>query len=373
MALPLQSEERVEPVSVQFAHFGVLDTGSQSKSSVFVSMVTNLTLLLIFFIISAAAKKTMDKRNLLTQLTEPVVKKKVEPVKPKVVPPAPKPPPPVDLPKVEVHLPRVIVPPKPPDVPKPPEVKMDVPKPVIAAPAPAKVTPMLAPVKVDLSKLQAANNVARASSVTLGNQNNPTLHGPSVANVNLSHGVSGPVSNGPVSTQISLGGSVAGSGRGTGTVHSVGLGGSPTGSPRGTGSVQSVGLPHGGVPGGTGTETARAASQVNLAQAAPPPAPKPAPVASLVQPKPAKVVAKPKPEYTAEARQLHIEGVVTLRIRVQPDGEVQVLGVVNGLGHGLDESAKRAIMATRFEPATDGYGHAVAWDGIVNVTFQLAG
>jgi hypothetical protein len=52
---------------------------------------------------------------------------------------------------------------------------------------------------------------------------------------------------------------------------------------------------------------------------------------------------------------------------------VEVLGVISGLGHGLDESAKRAILATKFEPATDGYGHAVAWDGIVNVTFQLAG
>jgi TonB family protein len=86
-----------------------------------------------------------------------------------------------------------------------------------------------------------------------------------------------------------------------------------------------------------------------------------------------KVLYKPKPDYTAEARQLHIEGTVTLRIRVLPDGSVEVMAVQSGLGHGLDESAKRAIMATRFEPATDASGHPIAWDGIVNVAFELAG
>jgi hypothetical protein len=40
---------------------------------------------------------------------------------------------------------------------------------------------------------------------------------------------------------------------------------------------------------------------------------------------------------------MHVEGVVTIHIRVLPDGAVEVLGVTRGLGHGLDESAKRAI------------------------------
>jgi TonB family protein len=374
MAKPLQTEERGQPKSMQFAHLGVLDSGSQSKASTAVSVLLNAILLAVFIIVSAAAKKTLDNNRRLTALTEPIVQKKAEPVKPKPVPPPPKPPPPqIDLPKVEIQLPRRIVPiVKQPDMPKPPDVKMEVLKPIIAAPAPAKVTPMAAPVKVDLSKLQAANsNAPRASSVTLGNQTNPTLHGPSVSSVNLTHGVPGPSGNGPTSTQVNLGGSPTGTGRGTGSVQSVGLGGSPTGSPRGTGSVQSVGLAHGGVPSGTGT--ARVASQVNLAAATPQSAPKSAPVASLVQPKPAKVVAKPRPEYTAEARQLHIEGTVILRIRVMPNGAVADVNVVSGLGHGLDESARRAIQATKFEPATDGLGHPVEWDGIVNVVFQLAG
>jgi TonB family protein len=364
MEMPLRSDELSKPIDVQFAHFGVLNSGSQSKPLVFASTLLNVAVLFIFIVISAAAKKSIDNRHLLTELTEPVVPKKVEPIKPKFVPPPP-PPPPVlpNIPRIEVQLPRIVVV-KTPDVPKPPEVKMDAPKPVINAPAPTRVVAMAAPQIVNLAlKPQAAsvpNNDAHPSPVRLGNPTSPlnNLHGPAVSSVNLGAGFAGMNSantgNGPRSTKVVLGN------------------GSPGGTSIHGNSVAAVaGIPH-GVPAGTATNR-QAVSQVNLAQATPPPAPRPAPVASLVQPKPAKVTAKPKPEYTAEARQLHIEGIVTLRIRVQPNGSVEVLSVVSGLGHGLDESAKRAILATKFEPATDGFGHPVAWDGIVNVTFQLAG
>jgi periplasmic protein TonB len=56
-----------------------------------------------------------------------------------------------------------------------------------------------------------------------------------------------------------------------------------------------------------------------------------------------------------------------------PNGSVEVVSVTKPLGYGLDDSAKRAIMATKFEPATDASGHPIAWEGNVNVTFQLAG
>ncbi len=86
-----------------------------------------------------------------------------------------------------------------------------------------------------------------------------------------------------------------------------------------------------------------------------------------------KVLFKPKPEYTAEARQLHIEGVVSVRLRVSSAGTVHVLGVTSDLGHGLGESAIRAVEGTRFQPATDASGRPVDWEGVVNVAFQLAG
>jgi len=362
MATRLQSEDLGQPKSMQFSHFGVLDSGSQSKSSLLASAMFNITVALIVIVISAAAKKTIDKRNLLTELDEPVVKKKVEPVKPKVVPPPPKPILPM-IAKVDVLLPRIIVPIKPPDVPKPPVVKMDTAKPVIAPPPTVKVVAMAAPQAVNLNaKPQAAsvvNNDPHPSAVRLGNSTSPlnNLHGPAVSSVNLGAGMAGMNSansgNGPRSTKVVLGN------------------GSPGGtSIHGNSVIQNVGIPH-GVPAGAGTS--QTVSQVNLAQATPPPAPKPAPVASLVLPKLARLTAKPKPEYTPEARQLHIEGSVIVRVRVEADGSIQILDVVSGLGHGLDESAKRAVMATKFEPATDGNGHAVASVVVVTVNFQLAG
>jgi TonB family protein len=86
-----------------------------------------------------------------------------------------------------------------------------------------------------------------------------------------------------------------------------------------------------------------------------------------------KVLFKPKPEYTAEAIKLHVEGTVSVKIRVSSAGSVQVLGVTSDLGYGLGDSAIRAIQATRFKPATDDSGNPVDWEGVVNVAFQLAG
>lgn len=361
MATPLQSVELGKPKDVQFAHFGVLDSGSQSKPSLFVSVMVNVAVLFVFIIISAAAKKSIDNRKLLTELTEPVIPKKVEPVKPKFVPPPPKPILQI-VPKVEVQLPRIVIV-KMPDMPKPPEVKMDAPKPVIAPPAPTRVIAMAAPQTVNLAaKPQAAsvvNNDAHPSAVRLGNSSSPVgnMKGPGIATVNLARGMPGMNSantgNGPRSTKVVLGN------------------GSPGGtSIKGNSVVAVVGIPH-GVPGATGTS--QVASQVNLGQVVPPPMPKPAAPVAVVQRTEPKVLYKPKPEYTAEARQLHIEGVITLHIRVLQNGSVVVLNVINDLGHGLADSAKRAILATKFDPATDTSGQPIVWDGIVNVTFQLAG
>jgi TonB family protein len=361
MATPLHSEELGQPKSMQFAHFGVLDAGHQSKPSVFASMLLNLFVALILIVITAANAKMIEKTNLLANVTFQPVPEKVEPVKPKFVPPPPKPILQI-VPKVEVQLPRITVV-KLPDVPKPPVVKMDEPKPVIAPPAPAKVIVMAAPQVVNLNaKPQAAsvvNNDPHPSAVRLGNPNSPVgnMKGPGVASVNLARGMPGMNSantgNGPPATKIILGN------------------GSPGGtSIKGNSVVAVVGIPH-GVPGATGTS--QVASQVNLGQVVPPHMPKPAAPVAVVQRTEPKVLYKPKPEYTAEARQLHIEGVVTLHIRVLQNGSVVVLNVINDLGHGLADSAKRAILATKFDPATDTSGQPIIWDGIVNVTFQLAG
>jgi protein TonB len=319
----------------------------------------------VIIVIGAATKKTIDKNARLTELTAPIpVEKKIEPIKPKIVPPKPKLP---EVPKLEVSTPKIIAPQlKAPDVPKPAEVKMEAPKPELLPAPPKMVVAMAAPKVVNLARPSPpalVNNSAHPTAVALGSPDNPlappTTAGPSKVDLG-NRGVGGmPSSN-------------TGMGRPT-TVNLAGSG-SPGGSNHGTGAqaIEGVKL---GVAGGTGplNSTGRVAGPVNLGQLAPPPMAKAATATSTMQRPSPKVIYKPKPEYTPEAIQAHVEGVVTLHIRVMPNGSVEVVGVTNGLGHGLDESARRAILATRFEPATDSAGHPVEWDGIVNVAFQLAG
>ncbi len=178
MAVPLRSENPGQPKNMQFAHFGVLDTGGQSKSSTITSLIVNVLIGCVIIIISAAAKHTIDKSHRLTELIEPVIPKKVEPVKPKIVPPKPK------LPEIKVEPPKIVIAQvKLPELPKQPVVKMDTPKPVIAPPAPLKVVAPAAPVAVSLAHPQAAsvvNNDAHPTAVRLGNATSPisNLHAP---------------------------------------------------------------------------------------------------------------------------------------------------------------------------------------------------
>jgi TonB family protein len=80
---------------------------------------------------------------------------------------------------------------------------------------------------------------------------------------------------------------------------------------------------------------------------------------------------KPLPEYTAEAKQLKIQGEVVLRVIFTAGGRVQVLGVVRGLGHGLDEQAQRTVQLYKFKPATKN-GRPVDQTTNITITFQLA-
>ena len=80
-----------------------------------------------------------------------------------------------------------------------------------------------------------------------------------------------------------------------------------------------------------------------------------------------------QPVYTEEAKQMHLEGAVSVQHPRHRRRRRQVVGVTHGLGHGLDESAMRAIQGTRFTPALDTTGHPVDWEGVVNVNFQMAG
>lgn len=358
---PSTDATKPAPANMQFSHFGVLNDGQQSRTSLFTSITVNIIIALVVIIIGAAAKKTMDKRIKLTSLTEPIPIKKIEPEKPKILP---KPLPPT--PKIKVDPPKIKLPDevKLPDPPKVPEIKMAQPVPVIA-PAPSKqVTPPPAPKVVNLGQAAPATVVAtnHPAAVALGQQTNPIApsNRPATSAVNLGQrGMAGmPASNtGAGATKVSLG---------SGSPTSTDMAGN------GTRVVQGVKL---GVAGGTGpmNATGKVAGPVNLGQVQQAALPKPAaPTVASAKSGP-KVLYKPTPIYTAEARSMHLEGVVAVRLKVRSDGGVQVEGVTSGLGHGLDEAAVQAVQGTRFKPATDASGAPVEWEGVVNVAFQLAG
>jgi TonB family protein len=87
--------------------------------------------------------------------------------------------------------------------------------------------------------------------------------------------------------------------------------------------------------------------------------------------KPVEILYKPRPAYTAEARQLHVEGEVLVEVMFTAGGRLQVRRVVKGLGHGLDESALRAAQQIRFRPALrDGAPYDSA--ALVHIVFELA-
>jgi len=66
----------------------------------------------------------------------------------------------------------------------------------------------------------------------------------------------------------------------------------------------------------------------------------------------AKLLSKPEPIYTNEARQSLITGTVVLRVVFASDGLVKHLLVVHGLLGGLTEQALRAAKRIKFVPAT---------------------
>lgn len=124
----------------------------------------------------------------------------------------------------------------------------------------------------------------------------------------------------------------------------------PSSAPHGT--VASTGFATDAVPSDAPSNPPRGrveqAQQFNLAtveKKAPP----------VAQPEttytPVKVISKPIPVYTDAARRAKVEGEVLVQVLFRATGEIRVLGVTRGLGHGLDEAAIAAAQKVRFTPA----------------------
>jgi TonB family protein len=147
--------------------------------------------------------------------------------------------------------------------------------------------------------------------------------------------------------------------------------GNAAAAPRGaaTGAVAT-----GGFGSGAAAPRAAASGEVQTAafdrRASAPTQPSAAAVTTPID-RPVEIVSKPTPEYTDDARSARIEGTVSLELEFTAAGDVRVLRVVRGLGHGLDEAAQRAALRIRFKPAQSD-GRSVDSRATVHITFRLS-
>jgi TonB family protein len=153
-----------------------------------------------------------------------------------------------------------------------------------------------------------------------------------------------------------------GSGNGTGGAHGARgvVASSGFGSGVATGNSSGVSGSRGTVRQGAFGDADVVASQ-----------PKTKAVDPVVNTLPVDITYKPRPLYTDEARQLKIEGEVLLEVVFTANGQIRIVKVVRGLGHGLDESAVRAAENIKFKPALKD-GHPTDSQAVLHIEFQLA-
>jgi len=277
------------------------------------------------------------------KLREP--KPQPKPEKPLVAPPPPKP--------LVVQPPK----PKPPEPPKileakPPEpVVRNVPR--LEQPAPVPAAPKLE---------------VRTGAFSTGSSAKPTTNLPpaqvQTGGFGDPNGIKGDGKSGKVANIASLGSFDlpvgTGAGNGTGgpngvkaTVASAGFGSGVATTNSGSGANRTVRQ-----AGFGDAEAGKSEGAKKRADAGPPQTP-------------VEILFKPKPDYTDEARKMKLEGEVLVRALFTAGGQVRVLDIVRGLGHGLDETAVRAAQQIKFKPALR-EGHPVDSTATVHIVFQLA-
>ena len=86
---------------------------------------------------------------------------------------------------------------------------------------------------------------------------------------------------------------------------------------------------------------------------------------------PPRILYRPVPAYTQEARDAGVEGMLLLQVIIRRDGSVDSIKVLKGIGYGLDESAIRTIAEEwRFQPGTLN-GKPVDVQAKIEVSFRL--
>lgn len=344
--------------------FGLLPEPEGRAGSFFTSMMVNSIILVLLLIIGATAKKAMDQHKY--EYTELII---------------PKPPPPMKRIKIKE-------PPPPKDLPQPvkmPEIHYALPKIKLQKPEPKPdLKPLAMEAKVALPTVKAAKAAVilapqpKAALTAAMPAQSPQVR-PSTAPVHLGEtfGVT-PNPNATRPATVAAIGNPYGGMKGPavaphGVVGSTGIGnGLKSGSNAGVvGKVASA-----GIPGGTGTSSsgssygnakvaAAGIPAVTTVAAVQPAAPQAASSTTL------DLLSIPEGQYTPEAKQLRVQGDVVLRVTFTANGQVLVQSVVHGLGHGLDEEARRVAQLIKFRPATRN-GQAVDLTTNIKIKFQLA-
>lgn len=341
------------------ANFGLLPEPQRSRASFITSAAVNLTILGLVLYVGATAKHVLESHKY--EQTELIF-------------PTTPPPPPI---KIKVPPPPKIEPPK------PQEVKLEAPKINLPKPEPKpEVKPIQMEAKVNVPQIKAAK-----PAIVLAPQPKAALTAAMPAQVPQAHPSTAPVHLGQTfgvtpnpnasrpATVAAIGNPYGGMNGPAvaphGVVGSTGIGnGTKAGSNAGTvGRVASAGIPgstgSGGNVYGGGKVAAAGIPAVQKAVAATP-AMNATPRATNLE-----VLSKPPVQYTAEARQLKVQGDVVLRVTFTANGQVLVQSIVHGLGHGLDEEARRVAQHIRFRPATRD-GQPVDMTTNITITFQLA-
>jgi len=84
----------------------------------------------------------------------------------------------------------------------------------------------------------------------------------------------------------------------------------------------------------------------------------------------ARILSRPEPQYTEDARKNQVSGTVVLRAVFSSSGQVTNIRTVSGLPHGLTERAIAAARQIRFSPAMKG-GRAVSQYIQIEYNFNL--
>jgi len=338
------------------ATFGLLPEPESRPLAFVMSWGINIAIAATALIVGMNMRQVLQQHYEMTELvipnTPPPPAVKIKQPPPQELPPPPEPP------KVELQ-PRQIEMPKPKPEPKPIQMEAKVtlppvhPKPqtVVLAPQPkpalvaampaqnAQVKPSTAPVHLGqtFGVTPNPNGTRPATIAAIGNPYGG-MNGPAVA----PHGVVG-------STGLGNGTKYGSSDGNTGKVASAGIPGvSGTGPAANYGKVTSA-----GIPGVTQMEPVQRTA------------------AGPVRSTEVEVLSKPPVWYTNEARALRVQGDVILSVTFLATGQVVVHSVIQGLGHGLDEEARRVAEQIRFRPATSN-GRPVDVTTKITITFQLA-